>query len=111
MKMRLWLVVGILIIGGGGLYILNSYIYDDKQGDDASESRYMDIDSYVRNSISELSPVKEQLGGTFYVTALETKEGVGVVSYEDGHNAYTADFVYTVDEGGKPTILSFKIRP
>lgn len=72
--------------------------------------RYMDINSFVRNSISFLSPVKESLGGTFYVTKIETSAGTGVVEYEDGHNAYTADFTYTVSQDGKPTIETFKVR-
>jgi hypothetical protein len=84
----------------------------------------MDIESYVKNNISELSPIKEQLGGTFYVTAIEVKdvalggiaqgtsarEGSGTVSYEDGHNAYTADFKYMVSEEGKPTVKYFRVR-
>lgn len=73
-------------------------------------ARYMDIESYVRNSISALSPVKEVLGGTFYVTEIETDNGVGVVHYEDGHIALIADFTYEVDASGKPSITSFKVR-
>ncbi|KND47480.1 MAG: hypothetical protein AB199_03560 [Parcubacteria bacterium C7867-004] len=79
--------------------------------EEAPVARYMDIESYVRNSISELSPIKEQLGGTFYVTKIEMSEGMGLVEYEDGHNAYVADFTYSVAEDGKPTILTFTIRP
>ncbi len=70
----------------------------------------MDIESYVKNDISNLSPVKEQLGGTFYVTEIETNNGAGTVSYEDGHNAYTADFTYTISDDGKPTITNFTVR-
>ncbi len=76
----------------------------------ASESRYMDIESFVRNSISELSPIEAQLGGTFYVTAIQTNNGAGTVSYEDGHSAYTADFTYSVAQDGRPSIESFTVR-
>ncbi|MBU1292862.1 hypothetical protein KJ819_02210 [Patescibacteria group bacterium] len=72
--------------------------------------RYMDIESYVKTSISELSPTKEQVGGTFFVTKIETSGGTGVVEYEDGHNAYTADFTYTISEEGKSEITSFIVR-
>lgn len=72
--------------------------------------RNMDIESYVRNNISDLSPQKETVGGKFYVTNIETESGSGTVEYEDGHNAYTADFTYTIDESGKPEIASFNIR-
>ena len=92
------IVILIIILVGMGVWL------KDDTG------RYMDIESYVKNDISTLSPVKEQLGGTFYVTEIETKDGTGTVSYEDGHNAYTADFTYTVADDGKPTITNFTIR-
>lgn len=74
------------------------------------ETRYMDAQNYIRNNISELSPVKAQLGGTFYVTNISSGNGVGTVSYEDGHNAYTADFTYTISDEGKTTVTSFVVR-
>lgn len=67
-----------------------------------------DIEQYVRDNISTLSPEPEVLGGTYYVTSIEAKDGNGVVSYEDGHNAYTADFTYTINP---LSIDSFVIRP
>lgn len=76
---------------------------------DQSE-RYMDIETYIMRNISTISPVKEQLGGTFYVTTIESHDGQGAVEYEDGHNAYIADFTYTVEESGKPTLTSFTLR-
>jgi hypothetical protein len=68
------------------------------------------VEAYVRQNISELSPEKEVLGGTFYVTAVEAAGGKGTVSYEDGHNAYTADFTYETDAEGNPRVLSFTVR-
>ena len=70
----------------------------------------MDIETFVRTNISTLSPVHEQLGGTFYVTSIEAHGGTGSVSYEDGHNAYTADFIYSVSQDGKPSVTSFTVR-
>jgi hypothetical protein len=72
--------------------------------------RYMDIESYVKYSINDLAPVKAQLGGSFQVTSIETHDGMGTVAYEDGHNAYLADFKYTVSQDGKPSVTSFSIR-
>lgn len=73
--------------------------------------RAMSIEQYVHENISELSPVKEQLGGTFYVTGMSADGGVGVVEYEDGHNAYTADFTYQTEPNhGAITITSFTVR-
>ena len=69
------------------------------------------IDQYIADNISSLSPEPEVLGGTYYVTSIETENGAGVVSYEDGHNAYTADFTYSVSAEGAISIDSFVIRP
>jgi len=70
-----------------------------------------DIKTYIAENISTLSTKPEQLGGTFYVTSIEAKDGSGVVSYEDGHNAYTADFTYAISESGSFTVDSFTVRP
>lgn len=68
------------------------------------------VEEYVAKNISALSPVKEDVGGTFYVTQIEVREWKGVVSYEDGHNAYTADFEYEIDAVGAPRVSTFVIR-
>jgi hypothetical protein len=70
----------------------------------------INIEDFVRENISQISPIKEQVGGKFYVTSIEAKNGKGVVSYEDGHNAYTADFEYSTDSQNKPTITTFTVR-
>lgn len=68
------------------------------------------VEEYVAENISALSPEPEVLGGTYFVTAIEAENGSGTVSYEDGHNAYTADFTYT-QGASEITIDSFVIRP
>jgi len=78
---------------------------------DGEAGRVMSVEQYVSDNISELSPVDAVLGGTFYVTEIEAEGGKGVVSYEDGHIALTADFIYTVDEErGGILISSFIVR-
>lgn len=68
-------------------------------------------EAYIRARISELSPEKETLGGKFYVTEVEfIDDEKGVVKYEDGHMAYTAEFQYKVERDGVD-ISSFKIVP
>lgn len=76
-----------------------------------STDQAMTIEDYVRQNISVLSPEKEVLGGTFYVTNIEAHGGAGTVSYEDGHVAYTADFTYSIDAQGRPSVQSFIVRP
>lgn len=78
--------------------------------DTPTPGRVMSIESYVSANISILSPIKETVGGTFFVTSIQAANGTGVVSYEDGHNAYTADFTYTIDERTGITIIGFGIR-
>ena len=65
--------------------------------------------TYVTQHISQLSPIHEQLGGTFYVTEVQSKDGRGAVKYEDGHNAYVADYDYAFLDGGI-VISNFKVR-
>lgn len=107
----------ILLLLGSGFYI-NSTVDSRLTGttlppydySEETSSRYMSVEEYVEKNISELSPIKEQLGGTFYVTRIETDHGEGVVEYEDGHNAYTADFLFYYEASGKPVVTSFLIR-
>lgn len=74
--------------------------------------RGMSVEEYVRQNISSLSPEKEVLGGTFYVTEISVGEdGTGVVHYEDGHIALVADFTWKrEEEHGALTITSFTVR-
>lgn len=102
-----WAVFLVVVLAGVGVWLT---LNDEGVNNEPVSGRYMDIESYVKNDISNLSPVKEQLGGTFYVTEIETEDGAGAVSYEDGHNAYTADFTYTIAADGKPTITNFTVR-
>lgn len=75
-----------------------------------SERAITSVESYVRANIRQLSPEPEVLGGTFFVTSIDVREdGTGSVSYEDGHNAYDADFTYSVDQLGQPHIDSFVV--
>ncbi len=72
--------------------------------------KFMSIEDYVTENISEISPTKATMGGTFYVTEISTENGMGVVSYEDGHNAYTADFTYEINNSTGIKITTFIIR-
>jgi hypothetical protein len=78
----------------------------------ASQGKLMSVEAYVTQNISALSPIKEDLGGTFYVTEITVDPGMrkGVVKYEDGHNAYVAEFTYTSSDRTGHTITSFVIR-
>ncbi len=63
---------------------------------------------YLKNNISKLSPEKEVLGGKFYLTNLSLIDNEHArVSYEDGHNAYTADVLFYANENGEIVIKEF----
>jgi hypothetical protein len=66
---------------------------------------------FFNANITALSPVKSTLGGTFYVTKVEARDGAGTVYYEDGHNGYVADFLYSTDKSGRPKVETFTMHP
>ena len=68
------------------------------------------VESYVKKHIAEFSTIKSTLGGIFYVTRVDTHQGVGTVYYEDGHSSYIADFTYSIDDFGSLTIDTFIVR-
>ncbi|RJR13353.1 hypothetical protein C4585_02230 [Candidatus Parcubacteria bacterium] len=68
------------------------------------------VEEYVRKNINDLSPKNPELGGTFFVTEIETAGGMGTVWYEDGHIALVADFTYVAEETGAARITSFVLR-
>jgi hypothetical protein len=82
-----------------------------ERADEVSEAQVAQIvEQHVSRNISALTPVKEQVGGTYFVTSITSSNGAGVVSYEDGHNAYTADFTYTLKGDDQIVITSFVIK-
>ena len=78
-----------------------------------SEEHFV-VEKYIGNHISELSPQKEVLGGSFFVTKISWIENnLGRVEYEDGHIALQAlfDYIITKDEKNNTytiSIINFK---
>lgn len=113
----LTIVLGIVLLVGGVFFVYRATetpIADpapQPSGEQAEpQGKVMSIESYVTQNISALSPEKEVLGGTFYVTEIEAAEGRGVVKYEDGHIALVADFTYTMSDREGIRITSFVVR-
>ncbi len=112
MKKHILLIVGIIIVVSVGVYM---YLQNGAEpAEDAplesTSVRATNVEDYVKAHITELSPEKATMGGTFMVTNIEAHDGEGTVYYEDGHNAYVADFFYTMDEQKGITFTSFVIR-
>lgn len=63
---------------------------------------------YVKKNIREISPEKEVLGGTFYITEFFF-DGYDTarVSYEDGHNAFNARVQFARNPDNSLRVLSF----
>jgi len=104
--MGVTLVVLILIIGVGFLLFKTpahdptpNVIVDIKQN----------VENYLRANISELSPVKAVLGGTWYVISdtVDLEKNSGTVVYEDGHIQEEKNFIYTSNDNGE--VLSLTI--
>lgn len=55
------------------------------------------VGDYISANISSLAPIKETVGGKFFITTISLKKGGGIMNYEDGHNAYSATFDYKVE--------------
>jgi hypothetical protein len=113
MKKSLIFIILALVILGGAIYARLHRSAPEIKESPSEDVRAMSIEDYIKLHISELSTAAgapEVLGGTFYINSIEAKDGVGTVSYEDGHNAYTAGFSYTIDGRGYITINSFTVR-
>jgi len=66
------------------------------------------VEDYLHENISTLSPVSAVLGGTWYVisSTVDTVKNSGTVWYEDGHTEERKNFSYTTDAGGKVKSLT-----
>src|ERR1035437_9585171 len=97
--MGITLAVLILIIGVGFLFFKTpahaptpNVVVDIKQN----------VENYLRENISTLSPVKAVLGGTWYVVSdtIDLGKNSGTVTYEDGHIQEIKNFSYTTNTNG-----------
>lgn len=68
------------------------------------------VENYLRENISKLSPVKAVLGGAWYVVSdtINLEKNSGTVVYEDGHIQETKSFSYTLNEKGEVLSLILK---
>jgi len=67
------------------------------------------VEDYLKEHISELSPEKEVLGGKFYITEFKFIDDQQVnIDYEDGHITLSASVLFTVD-GEEVTIQRFSL--
>ena len=120
-KHRNTIVAVLVVLILGGLWLLlrpkepTVAIFDSQAAVRQQEAndRSVPIEEYVKRNISGLSAeagFPEVARGSFSITKIEVKGGKGTVSYEDGHNAYIADFTYTKDKKGLVSVTGFTVR-
>ena len=55
------------------------------------------LEGYLKANLSTLSPAPEVLGGKFYLTEfIITGADTAKISYEDGHNSFSAEITYKI---------------
>ena len=106
---------GELVDRGDGVYVYKdpanlqySFSLTDISCSDLTERE--NVESYLKNNISTLSPVKAVLGGTWYVLTsnIDLVKKSGTVTYEDGHIQEKKNFSYTTNE--KQEVVSLIIN-
>ncbi len=98
---------GVMPIDGRPVQILRSEpaVGEASVAQNVSDEVKKVFEQYVKENIASVSPHKAVLGGKFMVTNVEHQAGANaLVSYEDGHNAYTLQVRYEVNEPGKVEI-------
>lgn len=122
-KNKAYIAGVIIIIAAGVVFFMRGsseqppavILFDGQAAAHALENsdRSVSPSEYVKRNITGLSGeagIVASLGGTFQVTKIEAANGKGTVSYEDGHNAYSAEFAYAVDKKGLVSITAFSIK-
>lgn len=114
-KKRLtFIAIAIVVLGlFAAAFYANTHREPAYTGPHASVNERADaVEAYLKSNLSTLSPQKEELGGTFYATSIRLLENTGTIEYEDGHNAYIADFSYSISDDLKHISVSdFTVRP
>jgi len=106
---------GEMIDRGDGIYVYKdaeniSYNLDLTRVFCADLVERVNVESYLRENISELSPIKAVLGGTWYIVSdlIDLEKNSGTVVYEDGHIQEKRNFSYITDE--KKEVVSLIIN-
>ncbi len=68
----------------------------------------VNVEGYLKENISKLSPVKAPVGGTWFVTyiTIDINKNSGVVTYEDGHREEKRNFTYVTEDKGEVKSLT-----
>ena len=112
--MKILKYILILVILGLGAFLMLQIKMEEKIDTGPTPNVVVDIkqnvENYLRENISKLSPVKAVLGGTWYVVSdtIDLKKNSGTVVYEDGHIQEIKNFSYTTNQKGEVINLTIK---
>lgn len=103
-KPAIFIFIAIIVIVSAGFLIFRSPALAPNVSVDIKQN----VENYLRENISKLSPVKAVLGGTWYVVSstIDVEKNSGTVVYEDGHIQKTKNFSYTTNEKGEVMSLT-----
>ncbi len=67
------------------------------------------VEEYIKQNISQISPIPPVLGGSWYVISIEFLDG-GLVNivYEDGHIQESIQAKYSVDKNGGVVLIDLQ---
>lgn len=100
----------VLVVFALGIFSYGFFEKIEQSRTAAPDAERAAVQDYLSMHIGQLSPQPAVLGGSFHITNMAVKKGGGTVSYEDGHVAYTADFMYRLSPESGVEITSFTIR-
>ncbi len=120
LKNRFVPILLVLLIFGVGIYLAYIYTFSERAGQETSSERNgasslseaskAAVDAYLRGHISELSTEPEVLGGKFYVTDIAFLSDTRArVWYEDGHNAFKAEFDFFINADNEVREVNFRV--
>jgi predicted PurR-regulated permease PerM len=90
--------------------INNTNEITNTEKNELSEEEQQTVFNYLQNNISEISPEKEVLGGSFYITSIDFLNGQeAIIEYEDGHIAFKANVQFQYINQDNITINNFEI--
>ena len=108
-KQIILFIVAVVVIAGAGFLIFKFFTpMSSVTPPSVTVDIKQNVENYLRENISTLSPVQPVLDGTWYVTSVTTDVGKnsGVVEYEDGHIQEIKNFSYTTNEKGEIASLT-----
>lgn len=106
---------GEMVDRGDGVYVYKdpnnlSYTLNLTDVSCSDLAERVNVESYLKDNIEELSPVKAVFGGKWYIvsTTIDLAKNTGIVIYEDGHIQEEKSFSYVANSKGEIESLSIK---